>query len=69
MDKQVKIEIKTVQIWYKGYPVILAKDVADVNNIKSGFEICSEEEFLRLVGVNTYYFIEKIKLFKNISLN
>lgn len=69
MDKQVKIEIKTVQIWYKDHPVILAKDVADVNNIKSGSEICSEEEFLRLVGVNTYYFIEKIKLFKNISLN
>ena len=69
MDKQVKLQIKTTQIWYKGHSILLAKDVADMNDINPSYEVSSEEELLRLVGVNTYYFLEKVKLLKSISLN
>jgi len=69
MSKQVKLQIKTTRIWYRGHPILLLRDVADINYINSDYEVTSEDELLILVGMNIHCLLEKLKLLEDISLN
>ena len=54
--------MKTITIWFNGSPLLILQDYADLNGLKNGYKIRTEDEFWLILHGHAAHQIPKLEM-------